>query len=305
LQPTFDTEYANDLASHPDGAAEEGGKAVGEEVAAYIMSLRRGDGRNAVVPYVQPPVGPGVFEPTVPGSTPFGTHVGRIRPLTIPSPSAFRPGPPPALASDQYARDFNEVKTRGRRPEASRGRSETYIALFWNDHGVAMWNRALLRLVTDRGLGVAPSARLLAMAHAAGGDGMIGCFDAKYTYYFWRPLHAIPRAGTDGNPQTEPDPAWEPLIHTPNHPEYPAAHSCHSTAVATAATIFFGTDNITLTIDSAQTGETRIYARASDAINQVIDARILSGVHFRFSGQAGTTLGSQVANYAATRFEPV
>jgi hypothetical protein len=201
------------------------------------------------------------------------------------------------------------VKAKGRRDSTVRTRSETSTAFFWADHGVAQWNRVLLDLIADRALTLAGAARLLGLAHVSGGDAMIACFDAKYHYVFWRPVHAIPRSLTDGNDNTQPSRNWAPLLSTPNHPEYPAAHSCHSSAVATAVRAFFGAD-VPITVESDHAKElgypsVRDYAGTAPAVAEVIDARILAGVHFRFSGDDGTSLGTAVANYvAASTFMP-
>jgi hypothetical protein len=170
----------------------------------------------------------------------------------------------------------------------------------WADHGVLQWNRALFRLIEERQLNLKDAARLLAMAHASGGDAMIGCFDAKYHYLFWRPVHAIRRADTDGNDATAANPSWAPVLGTPNHPEYPAAHTCHSAAVTTAIAAFFGTDEVGITVDSAVTGTSRAFARLSQAVADVGDARVLGGIHFRSAVEDGVTLGATVARFATT-----
>ena len=155
------------------------------------------------------------------------------------------------------------------------------------------------------------TARMLAMAHVAGGDAVIACFDAKYHYWSWRPYQAIPSADTDGNPATVPDPTWKPLGTTPNHPEYPSGHACHSTAVVTALDAFFGTDKVTLHLDSRapglpQAARTRTYDRLHDAVKDVDTARVLVGFHFRNSDQQGTTLGRKVGNYITDHyFQPL
>jgi hypothetical protein len=147
---------------------------------------------------------------------------------------------------------------------------------------------------------------MLAMAHATGGDAMIACFDAKYTYWFWRPYQAIPRADEDPNPATAADPSWRPLRTTPNFPEYPSAHACHTTAVAEALQAFFGTDKISFSLDSRATGTTRPYDRFHDAVRDVDWARVLVGFHFRNSDQEGSNLGRRVARYVVThRFTPL
>jgi hypothetical protein len=138
------------------------------------------------------------------------------------------------LTSQEYATDFEEVKRLGGFPSTARPDGQTIEALFWTDHDLRQWNEGMHRLAADRGLDLVQTARMLAMAHASGGDAMIACFDAKYHYMFWRPAVAIPMAGTDANPATEPDARWRPLRATPNFPEYRSAHACHSSAIVEA-----------------------------------------------------------------------
>jgi hypothetical protein len=143
------------------------------------------------------------------------------------------------------------------------------------------------------------------MAHVAGGDGMIACFDAKYRYLFWRPIPAIRQADIDGNPDTEPDPTWTPLRTTPNHPEYPSAHASHSTALTRALEAFFGTEWIPFYLDSRAPGvvrTTRQYRNFHEAVRDVNQARVLVGFHFRNSCQEGSNLGRTVARYVADRY---
>ena len=135
---------------------------------------------------------------------------------------------------------------------------------------------------------------------------MIACFEAKYHYWFWRPYQAIPRADTDGNPATEPDPTWVPLRPTPNFPEYVSAHASHSTAVARALEAFFGTDNVVFSLDSRVTGTTREYASFRDVVKDVNRARVLAGFHFRNSDQEGSNVGRAIGRYVAGHyFQPV
>ena len=140
------------------------------------------------------------------------------------------------------------------------------------------------------------------MAHVSGGDAMIAGFEAKYHYWFWRPYKAIQLADTDGNPDTAPDPTWQPLRPTPNHPEYPAAHAFHSSAVAKALATFFGTDKVAFSLDSRVTGTTRNYASFHDAVKDVELARVLAGFHFRNSTLEGSSLGRMVALYVADHY---
>jgi PAP2 superfamily len=180
--------------------------------------------------------------------------------------------------------------------------SQTIDALFWTDHDLRQWNEGMLRLAADRGLDFVQTARMLAMTHISGGDAMIACFDAKYHYMFWRPAIAIPRADTDANPTTERDARWRPLRATPNFPEYPSAHACHSSAVVEAIVAFFGTDNVRFSVTSEATGTTREHNHLRDVVKEVEEARVLVGFHFRHSDLEGSTLGRKVARFVIGRF---
>ena len=294
----LDATYATSLAAIPDGRAKARGIAVGERVAAGILRLRADDGRDTVVPYVQAPPGPGVYEPT--GPVVLGTNLPQVRPLVLGTAARFRPPGPPPLTSRRYARDLNEVAQLGRADSAARTPEQTDTALFWTDNDIAQWNRGLLRLATREGLDAVHTARMLALAHLAGGDAMIACFDAKYHYRFWRPIQAIPRADTDGNPATAPDPAWTPLRTTPPFPEYPSAHACHSGALATVLAALFGSGRVDFTLDSLVTGQTRSYPRFADVPRDVNNARVWAGFHFRSSDAAGSTLGERVGRFVLT-----
>jgi hypothetical protein len=294
----LDATYAAYMAGIRDGRAKAKGVAVGERVAAGILRLRADDGRDTVVPYVQAPPGPGVYEPT--GPVVLGTNLPRVRPLVLGAAAQFRPPAPPSLASRQYARDLNEVARLGRADSAVRTAEQTDAALFWTDNDIAQWNRGMLRLAAREGLDAVHTARMLALAHLAGGDAMIACFDAKYHYLFWRPIQAIARADTDGNPATAPDPTWTPLRTTPPFPEYPSAHACHSGALATVLAALFGSGRVDFTLDSLVTGQTRSYPRFADVPRDVNDARVWAGFHFRNSDVAGSTLGRRVGGFVLT-----
>jgi hypothetical protein len=294
----LDATYAAYMADIPNGRAKAKGLAVGERVAAGILRLRADDGRNTVVPYGQTPPGPGVYEPT--GPIVLGTNLPQVRPLVLGAAAQFRPPGPASLTSRQYARDFNEVARLGRADSAVRTAEQTETALFWTDNDIAQWNRGMLRLATREGLDAVHTARMLALAHLAGGDAMIACFDAKYHYRFWRPIHAIARADTDGNPATAPDPTWTPLRTTPPFPEYSSAHACHSGALATILVALFGSGRVDFTLDSLVTGQTRTYPRFADVVREVNDARVWAGFHFRNSDVAGSILGKRVGGFVLT-----
>jgi hypothetical protein len=300
-QPGLDDVYAAYLNGIPDGEAKTNGIQVGEEVGVGMLQLRTNDGLESTVPYVQRPPGPGVYQPTAP-ATPLGTRMPHVVPLALEYASRFRPDGPPALHRREYAKDFNEVKSFGRVDSSVRSPEQTAVARFWTDHDLPQWNRNLLHLADARGLSAIETARMLAMAHVAGGDAMIGCFDAKYHYLSWRPVHAIQRADTDGNAHTLADPAWQPLLPTPNHPEYPSAHACHTAAIAETLERFFRRDRVRFSIDSLVTGETRHYKRFSDVVDEVNNARVWAGFHFRYSQDDGSRLGRRVARFVVRNF---
>jgi hypothetical protein len=305
-QAELDAAYEASLADIPEGQSKSDGITAGEEVAEGILDLPTDEGLNATVPYVQPSPGPGVFEPTA-NAAPLGTRLPLVVPLALKVAYQFRPDGPSPLTSEDYAADLEEVKELGRSDSTVRTEEQTRIALFWTDHDIPQWNRNLIRLAAERALGPVETARLLAMAHVAGSDAMIACFDAKYHYLFWRPVHAIRRADTDGNPLTESDPNWQPLgappnHATPNHPEYPSAHACHTTAITVALESFFGTKAVPFSLDSRVTGETRHYDRFKDVVQEVNRARVWAGFHFRNSDQEGCTLGRKVGGFVVENF---
>jgi hypothetical protein len=301
-------DYAAYLAAIPDGRAKERGIAAGHRVARAVLARRANDGleKNPTVADLgPPPAAPGVWQPS-PLTPALGLRLPGVRPLALRSASQFRPDGPNALTSKEYADDVNEVERLGRVDSVSRTSEQTIQARFWTDHDLRQWNDGMLRLAAARGLGLVQTARMLAMAHVAGGDAMIACFEAKYHFWFWRPYQAIPQAGSDGNPATTPDASWQPLAATPNFPEYPSAHACHSTAVVAALDAFFGTDDVAFALDSRATHTTRQYARLQDIVDDVDLARILVGFHFRNSDLEGSGLGREVGRYVAGRlFQPI
>jgi hypothetical protein len=309
-QTILDGDHAAYLAAIPDGTAKSAGIAIGTRVARSVLARRTNDGRGCATTLAelgQPAPAPGVWQPG-PGAA-LGLCLPGMRPLALKRASQFRPGRPHALGSGAYAKDLNEVEDLGRVDSTIRTPEQTSQALFWTDHDIRQWNDGMLRLAADRGLGLVRTARMLALAHVAGGDAMIACFDAKYHYWFWRPYQAIPGAGSDGNPATVADPGWTPLATTPNFPEYPSAHACHSTAIVNALDAFFGTDRVRFALDSRAPGvteRTRTYRRLHDVVEDVDQARVLVGFHFFSSDLQGSVLGGTVGRYVARHyFQPV
>jgi hypothetical protein len=311
-QAILDGDYAAYLAAIPDSHAKALGIEVGRQVAEAILARRANDKRDAnpqfgLPPFDPPESGPGVWEPD-PNRPVLGLRIPGITPLALESASQFRPDGPNPLTSDEYAEDLAELEELGGADSAARTPEQTGEALFWIDHDTRQWNDGLLGIAVAQKLDLIETARMLVMAHVAGGDGLIACFDAKYTYWFWRPYQAIAGAANDGNPATEPVPGWAPLRPTPNHPEYPSAHACHTTAVATTLAAFFGTDKVEFTLDSRIAGAPHEYTfeRFQDAVKSVNRARVLAGFHFRNSDQEGTVLGRDVGRYVTDHlFKPI
>jgi hypothetical protein len=300
-QATFlDAQYTTSLATIADGTSKVNGMAVGAQVAALFLASRAGDGRNAPITYT-PGSGPGAWVPTsnAPPATPW---LGQMRPFAIDSPSQFRPDPPPALDSNQWAADYNEVKRLGALNSTERTPEQTTIARFYLDPGVVQAGRGFRKLALGRKMSLADNARLFAVLYVTLADSVIAGFEAKYHYGFWRPVTAIRAGDTDGTPDTEADPTWSPLSTTPNHPEYPAAHAFADAAWAEALRHFFGTKQIDFTLSSTTTATEMTFDNTDDIIKSVIEARIYAGFHYRNSCVQGAVIGKKVAKWVAKHY---
>ena len=287
---TLQAQYDVAIAGIPDGQAKASGIAIGQIAAARIVALRTGDGRGANVPYTYPTsTEPGVWIPTPPAFVPPATPwVGQMVPFTMQNASQFLPvNGPPDLGSQQWAREYNEVKLLGAANSSVRTAAQTEIALFWTANPVATYFGAFGQLAIDRHLSLSKSARLLAMLSVAFTDGGIGCWNAKYHFSFWRPVTAIPNGDIDGNPETEADPTWLPLAPTPPHPEFPAAHGCATGAIVKTLENFFGTPNVKFAVNSAATHTTHTYYNVGQLETEAYWARIYAGFHYRHSLDEG------------------
>ncbi len=230
-----------------------------------------------------------------------------MTPWAIQTDSQFRPGGPPALTSSRYTQDFNETKTMGSYSSTARTTDQTIYSLFWVVSATYAFNGAAVSLIEDRDRDevsgrdrddtLLENARLLASLDVAMADAAIGCWDAKYYYHFWRPITAIREAASDGNPLTTPDPNWDPMFATPAHPDYPSGHSCVSGAAAVVLTNEFG-DETRFTLESdLMLGAVRSYRSFSAALEEVKNARVFAGIHFRSATEDGVKLGADVAHY--------
>jgi hypothetical protein len=216
-------------------------------------------------------------------------------PFTMTNASQFFPDEGPnALDSQQWIDDYNRVKTLGAINSTVRTPEQTEIGLFWTEHTGKQYARAFQNLATQQGLGTLDTARLMAMLWAGYADAGIGCWNAKFTFSFWRPVTAIQAGG--GNPALVADPNWLPLANTPSHPEYPAAHGCATGAVSTILAGYFGSPKLTFSVDSKVTNTTHTFTSTTALMDQVEEARIYAGFHYHHSVIEGKVLGTKVAH---------
>jgi hypothetical protein len=305
---TLNQQYADYLGTlQGPSKAKVNGIAVGQQTAAGILELRANDGRNAGPGWTPPAAGPGNWQPTPPGFLPPATPwIRAATPWTMTSPSQFRVPPPPSLDSDVWLHDYAESKAYGGAISSARTADQTDLAVFVGGPGVhpmLQWHGTWRGIATDQKLSVLDAARLFAMLSTVASDALIGCWDSKFTYGFWRPVTAI-RAG-GGNPDLTADPAWIGLVTTPNHPEYPAAHGCFSGSVVEVLKAYFHSDRLNFTMSSAAPGllqPVRSYSRFSQALTDILNARVYGGMHYRKSTKVGAELGRNVARQALARY---
>ena len=311
---TLDARLAVSLTSigaRESSAAIASGIAWGQTVADAILAWRSTDGFTPPPPPFLGGMGVGMWRPTPPAFAPgAGPQFAYMTPWVIGAPAQFRPAGPPAQTSARYAADFNETKTMGSLSSSTRTSDQTIFAWFWASSTASyLWNNVALSLIerTQRESdgdsrdqhrsSTLENARLLALLNLAIADAAIGCWDAKYTYVFWRPVTAIPLAATDSNPATTADPAWMPLFATPAHPEYPSGHSCVSGAAGVVLGNHFG-ERIRFHVTSdVMPGVVRQFDSFSAALEEVKNARVFAGIHFRSATNDGQTLGASVGEY--------
>ena len=301
----LDTKYAASLTAH-GVATTDPGIAAGQAAAAGILALRQHDGAaEAAYPYLPPDAGEiGVWTPisSAPAAQALLPGWGDVVPFVLRRGSQFRPDAPPALHSRRYARDYNEIAQIGASVSSTRTGEETQIALFWRASPTALWNPILRQAVESRELTLSETARVTALFYLAAADASIACWEAKYFYNYWRPQPAIRQGDMDGNAATGGDAAWQPLVPTPPHPEYPSGHASNSGAMAAVLRLVFGdTPGFVIEATSPQNvGFVRHWQAFSEGVQEVIDARVFSGIHFRNSDEVGARIGRQVARFVMT-----
>jgi len=292
----LDTALRSALQRLSDERGVEPGIALGERAAAHCMALRARDGAGAANVY-RPAAQPGVYVPT---ALPVSHEWREVKPWVLERPAQLRPEPPPALGSAVWARDYNEIKALGGRESAQRSAAQTEAARFWAATGVATWNPIVRALAQARPRSLLDHARLFALVNMAASDAFVAVFDAKYAFNFWRPVTAIRNGDIDGNDATAPDAAWLPLIDTPLHPEYPCAHCISAAAVAGVLEAEFGPGRVpTIAMTSSTAaGVTHRWERIADYVDEVKQARIWGGVHYRQSTEVGERMGRAIGRLA-------
>ena len=297
---TYQPAYDAFVATLPEGAAKTQGIALGAEVAAGILALRANDGRMVALATYVPGTAPGQFR----GLNPVGRPIPFIKPFALTSNAQFRAPGPPALTSAEYAAEVNETRALGSITSSTRSADQTEVARFHTQAPPLFWPNNMRNFaMTERSL--AEHARLMAMVWVTQADAGNACFESKYHYHFWRPSSAITLANTDGNDATAVDASWAPVVATPNHPEYPAAHSCISGATSQILSSYYGTPNVTFNMSSTVTSTTRRYLTTAALVDEIQIARIAGGMHFRKSTVDGAALGKNVANWVlANHFQP-
>jgi hypothetical protein len=226
-----------------------------------------------------------------------------VTPFTIRSRNQFDLEAPPALPSEEYARDYNEVKAAGQNTSAVRTADQTHYAHFWFEASNITWSRIAAIYTVQHGTDLHDTARLFALLNMAMADGYVAGFYWKRTYAFWRPVTAIRKGDVDGNPSTEPDAGWTPLRPTPPSADYPSTHAVLGTAAAQILLRFARSDRFAFCISSSSAvpaGSARCYNRFSEAAAENADSRVYLGYHFRTATRAGTRLGQQIGNFAFT-----
>lgn len=296
----LDAAYTGALAKIPDGLPKSEGIAVGRRAATAVVAAHALPDGGAPDDY-RPYTSPGVYVPTV---IPFATQWPRQRPWRLERADQFRPGAPPELTSEVWARDYEEVRTLGAKSGSMRTEEQTRIAKFWEAIGPSIYHRAVRSVAERPGRDVTRNARLFALVTQGSTDALIAVFEAKYHYDFWRPITAIRNGDIDGNDATGRDATWLPFIDTPMHPEYPCAHCIVSATVGTILQADLHGEAVPVLTSSSPTagGASRSWTSIEAFEREVAEARILDGVHYRNSTEVGTAMGRKVGAWVVDAF---
>jgi hypothetical protein len=304
-QAVLDAQYAASLAGIPDGTQKTRGIAVGSAAAAAMIAARTDDGRFGAYRFTIGTL-PGQWRPVLPAfvNDPFA-WLKDVRPFLVRDASQFGSKGPLPLESRAYARELDEVKSIGSLTSTTRTADQTHAARYWAENPPNTWSRVFRTISAQEGLSLAENARLYAMLYMNAADSLITVWNDKAKFSFWRPITAIREADTDGNRWTTADPNWLPLIATPPYTEHASGHGGLSGSIVAVFQHFFGTDEIGWS-DTTNGGLTRSFSRFSQAIDEVVEARIWSGIHFRAADEQGARIGEEVARYGTKHyFKPV
>ena len=299
---SLNASYDSALATLPAGDARDAGVAVGQTAAAAMLALRANDHSQDPMSYTPTP-GLGLWVPTPPAFAPaLEPEWGEVTPFALDAGSQFRPPPPPAPGSDAAVRDFLEIVDIGSATSTTRTASQTQTAQFWVATGPQNWNQVARELTAAPGMNAAKAARVYMILNMAGADAMIAAWDTKFTYSQWRPVTAIRSTLDDGSSATVPDPSWTPLITTPRFPDYICGHATYAGAAESVLTGMFGEQPGELSITSATAGgATHTYQSFHEIADEVTNARVWGGIHWRTSCVVGRAVGQQVGNVALAR----
>jgi hypothetical protein len=292
--------YRTSLATIADGKSKTDGIRVGEAAAALVLAARSNDGFPTTEAY-RPYTVAGVYVPT---ALPLVSGWSQRKPWLMTSVSQFRPGPPPDLKSELWARDYNEIKAIGEKHSTVRTAEQTNIAKFWEATLPSIYHGLVRSVTAVPGREITQNARLYMAVTQAADDALIAVFDAKYHYNFWRPITAIRNGDIDGNDATERDPSWTPFINTPMHPEYPCAHCIVAGAIGTVLEAEIGSAKAPVLATTSNTANNvkRTWMKIDDFIQEVANGRICDGVHYRNSAEVGTAMGRQIGKLAAAKY---
>jgi hypothetical protein len=298
--PALDAARTSSLGSIPNGSAKDAGIAVGEAAANAMITLRADDGSAPPEFYVPPSFNPGQWQVTPSCPAAGGTLLQwrNVTPFGLARADQFRSEPPPALTSSRYTRAFNEVKTVGAVNSTERPPDRSNVALLYAAIAApAVWNTVTSQILADEHASLSEQARVFALVNMALSDAGVAVFDTKYHYVFWRPETAIHLADTDDNPRTVADPSFVPFITTPCFPSYPSAHGTLSNAAREVLDRLYGDHHPSITISSATLGITLSYRTLRAITDDIADARVYGGIHFRFDQDEGAEQGRQVGEY--------
>jgi PAP2 superfamily len=266
-----------------------------------MIANRASDGSAVPEFYMPPSANPGEWQPTPPLCPPAGgifLHWRNLTPFAIRKADQFRSSPPPPLTSNKYSKAYNEVKVVGELNSTARPQDRTDVARFATAGAARIWNQAVSQASAAQGKSLSENARAFALLNMAINDGLISAMDTKYHYVFWRPYTAIRAGDTDGNRKTDPDVAWMTFIDTPCFPSYPSAHASASYAARTIAEKIFGSKGHDIKLSHPNFPDVILhYSKFSQMTDDIDDARVYGGIHFRFDQEAGARQGRQVGSY--------